>query len=131
MLSVSAARRLGVALLAAAAIVAGSPASAQQGEWKYDKLNDMLQRKFSEPQSENAQPQPGVGNPLPQPVETAPRTRGIQPIEPDERALKYHQLQKESNASRASRASLPGAAVAGAAGARDPRARTRSIVPPP
>jgi hypothetical protein len=132
--SFSAARRLGVAAMwTAVAIAAAWPASAQQGEWKYDKLNDLLQRKFSEPQSGAAQPQPGVGNTLPPPVENEaqnpPRTRGLQLIEPEERAQKYHQLQKENAPARASGASLQGAAAASAA-ARDARTRTRSIVRP-
>jgi hypothetical protein len=133
MLSVSTPRL--ATLFAVAALMAGSPAGAQT-EWKYDKLNDMLERKFSEPQagSPPPPPQPGVGNSLPitGEAESAPRTRGIQPIQPDERAQKYHQLEKDANPSRAPRASLPGAATADvAAASRDARARTRAVVPPP
>ena len=73
------------ALCMLAVVTAGSLASAQTPEWKDDKLNDMLQRKFSAPGDGLAAPS----------RPKSPTTRGFQEIAPAQQQQKYHQLRKE------------------------------------
>ena len=73
------------ALFALATVTAASLASAQTSEWKYDKLNDMLQRKFSAP---GAKPSPSR-------PESGQGTRSFQESTPAQQEQKYHQLRKE------------------------------------
>ena len=76
---------------ALAMIMAAASASAQTNEWKYDKLNDVMQRRSQ---------QPGAV-PVPPPAETqSGGSRGIQQIQPAEREQKYHQLRRDAEPSR-------------------------------
>jgi Subtilase family len=108
------------AVFALATIVAGSPASAQTTDWKYDKLNDLLQRRFSVPGAAPtpSRPEPNQG------------TRSLQQIAPEQQEQKYHQLEKEDQGRASPRPLLRGQAadttVAPTERTRGFRAATRS-----
>jgi len=111
------------AVFAIAAVMAASSAAAQPAEWRYDRLNDALQQRYSQtPAGEEIAPPPAAGD-------SGAATRGLQPIAPEQRARKYHQLKKDDGTGRSPQASLPQAATAELAGS--PRTRTRSLIRTP